>query len=57
MHLAPAHLSEHLKRGLKSLYTLHGDEPLLVQEFADALRAAARLKGYSPRARRATTAR
>ena len=49
MHLAPAHLSEHLKRGLKSLYTLHGDEPLLVQEFADALRAAARLKGYTER--------
>ena len=49
MHLAPAHLSEHLKRGLKSLYTLYGDEPLLVQEFADALRAAARLKGYTER--------
>ena len=49
MQLAPAHLSEHLKRGLKSLYTLHGDEPLLVQEFADALRAAARLQGYTER--------
>ncbi|MCJ7799203.1 MAG: DNA polymerase III subunit delta, partial [Polaromonas sp.] len=49
MNLAPAQLSEHLKRGLKSLYTLHGDEPLLVQEFADALRAAARLQGYTER--------
>ena len=29
MNLAPAQLSEHLLRGLKSLYTLHGDEPLL----------------------------
>jgi len=49
MNLAPAQLSEHLKRGLKSLYTLHGDEPLLVQEFADALRAAARAQGYTER--------
>lgn len=49
MQLAPAQLSDHLKRGLKSLYTLHGDEPLLVQEFADALRAAARRQGYTER--------
>ena len=49
MQLVPAQLSEHLKRGLKSLYTLHGDEPLLVQEFADALRAQARLQGYTER--------
>jgi len=49
MNLAPAQLAEHLKRGLKSLYTLHGDEPLLVQEFADALRAAARQQGYTER--------
>ena len=49
MNLAPAQLAEHLKRGIKSLYTLHGDEPLLVQEFADALRAEARLQGYTER--------
>ncbi|MDB5885288.1 MAG: polymerase delta subunit [Polaromonas sp.] len=49
MQLAPAQLSEHLKRGLKSLYTLHGDEPLLLQEFADALRAAARAQGFTER--------
>ena len=49
MQLAPAQLSDHLKRGLRSLYTLHGDEPLLVQEFADALRAAARQQGYTER--------
>lgn len=49
MNLAPAQLQEHLKRGIKSLYTLHGDEPLLVQEFADALRAAAREQGYTER--------
>jgi DNA polymerase-3 subunit delta len=49
MNLAPAQLHEHLKRGLKSLYTLHGDEPLLLQEFADALRAEARQQGYTER--------
>ena len=49
MQLAATQLTEHLQRGLKSLYTLHGDEPLLVQEFADALRAAARLRGYTER--------
>lgn len=49
MQLAPAQLSDHLQRGLKSLYTLHGDEPLLIQEAADALRATARAQGYSER--------
>jgi DNA polymerase III subunit delta len=49
MNLAPAQLQEHLKRGLKSLYTLHGDEPLLSQEFADALRSHARQHGYTER--------
>ena len=49
MNLAPAQLTEHLKRGIKSLYTLHGDEPLLVQEFADSLRAQARGQGYTER--------
>ena len=49
MNLAPSQLQDHLKRGLKSLYTLYGDEPLLVQEFADALRQAARQQGYTER--------
>ena len=49
MNLAPGQLQEHLKRGIKSLYTLHGDEPLLVQEFADSLRAHARAQGYTER--------
>ena len=49
MNLAPAQLAEHLKRGIKSLYTLHGDEPLLAQEFADNLRAHARGLGYTER--------
>ena len=49
MQLAPSQLQQHLQRGLKPLYTLHGDEPLLVQEFADALRVAARAQGYTER--------
>ncbi|HEX5686036.1 MAG TPA: DNA polymerase III subunit delta [Ideonella sp.] len=35
--------------GLKTIYTIHGDEPLLAQEAADALRAAARAAGFSER--------
>ena len=49
MNLAPHQLGEHLKRGIQNLYTLHGDEPLLVQEFADSLRAKARSQGYTER--------
>ena len=49
MNLAPAQLAEHVKRGIKSLYALHGDEPLLVQEFADSLRTHARGLGYTER--------
>jgi len=49
MQLAPQQLASHLQRGLKQLYTLHGDEPLLIQEAADALRAAARQQGYTER--------
>src|SRR5918993_5733097 len=49
MQLAAAQLNQHLQKGLKSLYTLHGDEPLLIQEAADAIRAAARSQGYTER--------
>ena len=49
MQLAPAQLSQHLQRGLKPLYTLHGDEPLLIQEAGDAIRAAARAQGFTER--------
>ncbi len=49
MQLAPAQLEAHLQKGLRSLYTLHGDEPLLVQEAADAIRAVARQQGYTER--------
>ena len=49
MQLAPGQLTQHLQRGLRPLYTLHGDEPLLVQEAADAIRATARTQGYTER--------
>ena len=49
MQLAPNHLGAHLRKGLQSLYTLHGDEPLLIQEAADAIRAVARTQGYTER--------
>lgn len=49
MQLALPQLQPHLQKGLKSLYTLHGDEPLLVQEAADAIRAVARTQGFSER--------
>ena len=49
MQLAAAQLSAHLQKGLRPLYTLHGDEALLVDEAADAIRAAARAQGYGER--------
>jgi DNA polymerase-3 subunit delta len=49
MQLAPHQLANHLQKGLKSLYTVHGDEPLLVQEAADAIRAFARTQGFTER--------
>jgi len=38
-----------LQHGLKAVYTVHGDEPLLAQEAGDAIRAAARAAGYTER--------
>ena len=49
MQLAFNQLAAHLQKGLRPLYTLHGDEPLQLQEAADAIRAAARAAGHSER--------
>ena len=49
MQLRADQLNAHLAKGLKPVYTVHGDEPLLAQEAADALRAAARAAGYTER--------
>ncbi|RYF27394.1 MAG: DNA polymerase III subunit delta [Comamonadaceae bacterium] len=49
MQVALNQLPAQLSKGVRSLYTLHGDEPLLQQEAADAIRAAARTQGYTER--------
>ena len=49
MQIRPDQLELQLGRGLKRLYTVHGDEPLLAQEAADAIRSAARAAGWTER--------
>lgn len=49
MQLPLPQLAAHLQKGLRPLYVLHGDEPLLQQETQDAIRAAARAAGYTER--------
>ena len=49
MQLRGEQLAAHLERGLQSVYTIYGDEPLLVIEAADAVRAAARRQGFADR--------
>ena len=49
MLLKGEQLAAHLDRDLKAVYVVYGDEPLLVIEAADAIRAAARRKGFDER--------
>ena len=49
MQLKTEQLAAHLAKGLRSLYTVYGDEPLLAQEAGDAIRAAARAAGFAER--------
>ncbi|MGH8711146.1 MAG: DNA polymerase III subunit delta, partial [Burkholderiales bacterium] len=49
MRLEAEQLKQHLQRALKSLYTVHGDEPLLALEAADLIRAAAKQSGFVER--------
>ena len=49
MQIAAPQLANHLQRGLKSLYVLYGDEPLLQQEALDAIRLHAKSLGYTER--------
>ncbi|MDA8677875.1 DNA polymerase III subunit delta [Luminiphilus sp.] len=51
MQLKPNQLAGQLKQGLTTCYLVSGDEPLLVQEAADAIRQAARDGGYLERQR------
>jgi DNA polymerase-3 subunit delta len=49
VNLRPEQLAAHLDKPLAPLYVLHGNEPLLVLEAGDAIRAAARKQGYAER--------
>jgi DNA polymerase III subunit delta len=49
LRLNPEQLPAALARGLAPIYLVSGDEPLLVGEAADAIRAAARASGYIDR--------
>ena len=49
MQLRLDQLGSHLQKGLRSIYTVWGDEPLLTQEAGDALRTAARRAGHTER--------
>ena len=49
MQLRSEQLEPHLARGLGPIYAIHGDEPLIALEAADAVRAAARARGFTDR--------
>ena len=49
MQVRPDQLAAQLQKGLRPLYTVWGDEPLLAQEAGDLIRAAARASGCSER--------
>ncbi|MES2099585.1 MAG: DNA polymerase III subunit delta, partial [Pseudomonadota bacterium] len=49
MQIRADQLAAHLQKGLRPIYTVWGDEPLLAQEAGDAIRAAARASGCTER--------
>lgn len=49
MRLRPEQLDKHLAASLSPAYLICGDEPLLAQEAADAIRATARANGFTER--------
>lgn len=49
MQLRPDALDAHLAKTLSPIYTIYGDESLLVQEAVDRVRAAARAGGFTER--------
>jgi DNA polymerase-3 subunit delta len=49
MKLNSAQLTKHLQGTLAPIYVVSGDDPLLCQEAADAIRAAARQQGFDER--------
>lgn len=49
MKIRPEQLDSHLEKSFASTYFISGDEPLLIQESADAVRQKARMQGFSER--------
>ena len=49
MRIKPGQLSAELKKGLKPIYLITGDEPLQLAELADEIRKAAKLAGFENR--------
>jgi DNA polymerase-3 subunit delta len=49
MRIDSEQLAQHLARGLKVLYAIHGEETLLALEAADRIRARCRHEGYNER--------
>lgn len=49
MRLHPDKLARQLKQSLEPIYVIIGDEPLLAQEAADAIRGQARENGFTER--------
>ncbi len=49
MRVTTEQLQQHLARGIKPLYTVFGDEPLLALEASDRIRSTLRAEGYSER--------
>lgn len=49
MQVRADQLAQHLAKGLRPIYTVWGDEPLLAQEAGDTIRAAARAAGCTER--------
>ncbi|AMX01965.1 DNA polymerase III subunit delta [Microbulbifer thermotolerans] len=49
MRINPRQLQQSLSKGLMPIYVVTGDEPLIVQECCDSIRAAARNGGFSER--------
>jgi DNA polymerase-3 subunit delta len=49
MQLRAEQLASHLEKSVAPIYAIHGDEPLLALEAVDAVRAAARKRGFTDR--------
>jgi len=49
LKIRPDQLLQHLKKGLAPIYVVFGDEPLLVNESCDLIRAQARQQGFDGR--------